>query len=231
MRSWTTIKKLDFSKYVATGNDFVVVEGEFDPRQVASLCQRRYGVGADGLLWICPSSVADVKMVYYNQDGSRASMCLNGLRVVFFHSKATCVETDMGVYEGSGTRIELPMWQLVEGQKVVEGVVGDHFHTGVDHFVVEGLEHFSKAARMRELVGANVNCYEEVSDGVRVRTFERGVEGETHSCGTGAYACFAKLEKDQLKVQYCSGAELYFSRENGKIWMEGDVKRVFAGEI
>ena len=233
MKSLITTKRLAFSKYVATGNDFIVIEDErFDPDRVKPFCNRRYGIGADGLLWIQPSKSADYKMVYYNSDGNRATMCLNGLRTLFFHTDARSIETDVGIYEGRGNEVILPPYQLVKQNLTVEGIIGDHYFTGVDHFVVEGLAHFSQAPLLRQKVGANVNCFEPKGDeAILVRTYEKGVEEETYSCGTGAYACYAKMGKERLTIHYYHGETLQFERVNQQVVMSGSVTKLFEGVL
>lgn len=216
---------IKFSKMNGAGNDFVVMDStEQKYRQEADfvkfLCNRHKGIGADGVMYLSKNQGgADVKMDFYNNDGSRAEMCGNGLRCAavfahkyFFQKDKIIFSTDSGLLEtevtGENTaRIGIPI--LEEFQKAtVDGIVLYKGNTGVPHAVIltENLEKIDVkniGAKLRyhkffEPVGTNVNfiAFEE-KDGskFRIRTYERGVEGETLACGTGITAAAVAANK------------------------------------
>lgn len=260
----------NFFKYEATGNDFILVEGEIERERIASLCHRRYGVGADGVICLLPSKIASVKMVYYNSDGSRANLCLNGARVVATHLEEKCtIETDSGLYEGDKETIFAPMPTCLQKTVVLEdiGQKGSFYFAGVPHFVLEAdlslldlslvgkqiREHplFQKE-RMVKLYGnekskilsspvgtelfpsegTNVNFYEKVGKNHwQCRTYERGVEGETLSCGSGALCCFSHMGEKEGVITFKSGNALSFCCVNDQVKVEGRVSLVFYGTI
>lgn len=214
--------QIQFTKMHGAGNDFVVIENldrrlKLSVDQIRFLCDRRFGIGADGMLLLEPAGddPVDATMVYYNADGSRAEMCGNGARcfTAFALSHGLGQDgrirftTDAGVV-GAETvddlyRIELtPPTGLTLEQSITlqEGTVLIHsVNTGVPHAIrfvddIEGVAIRSLGAEIRfhpdfAPKGTNVNVAQLDDDGpVRIRTYERGVEDETLACGTGVTA-------------------------------------------
>ncbi len=259
---------MNFVKYQATGNDFVMINGDkesFDPadyQTVKRLCDRRFGIGGDGFIIVRHHDDSDFEMLYYNADGRPGSLCGNGSRcaVAFaveegFFSGSTCqfMAYD-GMHEGRHLKdegsVELKMAN-VSNVEIGKGMVV--MDTGSPHYVtlVEDLSDLDiveagKAIRYsprftRE--GINVNFVELMGeDELNVATYERGVEDETYSCGTGVTACalgyslLSEYEDDgkhevaihtkggNLKVRF---EKLDKQFEN--IWLIGPAVKVFEG--
>lgn len=205
------MKKIKFTKMVASGNDFVVVENLTANLSALArkLCERRFGIGADGLLILGPSSKADLRMRIFNADGSEAKMCGNGSRCVAYllAKKKSSIETGAGIIEArvdhDRVRVKLTDPRGIKlglalrvGSRVIRA---DFINTGVPHAVifVEGLEALdlgSIGALVRRHPrfypqGANADFVEVLgSRRIKIRTYERGVEAETPACGTGSAA-------------------------------------------
>ena len=261
-------------KMTGSGNDFVMLDGRFTSPErwpatrVAAICDRRSGVGADGLVILTPDAPGRVRMTYWNSDGSRAAMCGNaalcGTRLAVYLELAEpgdlCLLTDAGVVPGrcDGTgdqaEIRLPDVEIPVGLDGLAGAADERwlaFSTvGVPHLVVrvDDLEAVDLRQRGRALrfdpatgpEGANVNF---VAPGVasgepwRIRTYERGVEGETLACGTGTVAAAIALAargEACLPVRFRSrgGPELVVRAElNGAvahgIWLGGQGRLLF----
>ncbi|MEN6559466.1 MAG: diaminopimelate epimerase [Acidobacteriota bacterium] len=199
-----------FDKYQGAGNDFVIVDGRdnvLDPGDadlVRRLCDRRFGVGADGLILILPSDRADYEMRYFNADGRPGSMCGNGGRCAAsfaLRRKIAGPRQRFLAYDGlheadvAGDTVRLRLSD-VRGCRAVEG----HYFldTGSPHLVIfaSGIDGIDVAAEGRKWRwsplfapgGTNVNFVETTPEGLYIRTFERGVEEETWACGTGVTA-------------------------------------------
>lgn len=195
---------IPFFKYQATGNDFVMIDNRqgkhrFSAAEIKRICCRRFGVGADGLILIEKHKTADFNLIYYNSDGSQ-SLCGNGSRAgVRFASRLGMIKqkTTFMAYDGlhnakAGKQIALQMNDVSEFKKTGR----DYFiHTGSPHYVkvvndLDPLDVEKEGRRIRNLklfspAGTNVNFMKRTENGIEVRTYERGVEGETLSCGTG----------------------------------------------
>jgi diaminopimelate epimerase len=265
---------LVFTKMVASGNDFVVIDRPAGrgagrlPDLAVKLCDRKYGAGADGLLVAESSRRADARMRIFNADGSEADMCGNGARCfAFFLSRVKHrgarlrIETAAGMIEavvGKETvRIRLTdPGEIVFDQPV--DVLGrslrvNAVNTGVPHAVifVEGIKKIDVDSLGRAIrhhakfapAGTNVNFVEVTGrDSIAVRTYERGVEGETLACGTGscASALVANaaygIGKGLVHVKTAGGEELhvYFTRKQGgyaDVWLEGKSSIVYTGKF
>jgi diaminopimelate epimerase len=258
--------KLPFSKYQGTGNDFVLIDDrdqQFDLNNhalIKHLCDRRFGVGADGLMLLRTREGYDFEMIYYNADGRPSSMCGNGGRCISrFASDIGLVKKDQlhflavdGPHEAvlSADRVKLKM-QDVNNVEIGE----DYFwlDTGSPHYVkfVLHLDQLDVVKEGRSIrynerfsgEGTNVNFVQVWPGSIRVRTYERGVEDETLSCGTGvtASALAAALKGVASSKAHCEvktrGGELnvYFSRGEGNafsdIWLEGPAVAVYSGAI
>jgi diaminopimelate epimerase len=253
-----------FYKYQGTGNDFVFVDNRHelfnkkDAKLISHLCDRRFGIGADGLILLENDDISDFKMVYFNADGNESTMCGNGGRcIVAFAerlniiSKNTTFNAIDGVHEASITNgfVTLKM-QDVDAIETFDSHV--FLNTGSPHHVtlVNNLKDFdvkSEGSKIRygeryNEAGSNVNFVQQMdSDTFAVRTYERGVEDETLSCGTGVTAvalAMHRLNKTESNVIHLNveGGQLKVSfekSENGynSIWLQGPATLVFKGEI
>ncbi len=213
--------RLSFWKMHGAGNDFILVDKRLEqvavpsPSSVARLCDRRLGIGADGLIMLQPSAVADVGVAFFNSDGSSAAMCGNGARcaarLVFelgFQKAHMLIETGAGIVRAEivsdRVRVRMPRpseWRPHQSLNL-DGLslACDFVNTGVPHVVisvpdVEAVDVLGQGSSIRyhsafAPAGANVNFMEVAEfDSLRIRTYERGVEAETLACGTGATAC------------------------------------------
>jgi len=254
---------IEFYKYQGTGNDFVMVDNRSqnldrkDKTIAQKLCDRKFGIGSDGLILIENHDSYDFEMVFFNPDGSQ-SMCGNGSRcaVKFAHylgiiqNETTFLSTD-GVHEASieDDIVRLSM-QDVEQSEI--NTFPEHFtiNTGSPHYVIFASNIKDKDVKEEGAIiryseefatqGINVNFVEKQSDDkISVRTYERGVENETLSCGTGVTACaIAHVLHggvSPVQIQTLGGQlSVQFELENGKaknIWLIGPAKNVFKGEI
>lgn len=256
---------LSFYKYQGTGNDFILLDNraggiQLEKEEVAALCHRRFGIGADGLMLLELIPGYDFKMVYYNSDGQISSMCGNGGRCIASFANQLGLGSNGrfnflavdGPHEAivSGDRVELRMQDV----KRIEST-GDAFflNTGSPHYVkfVTGLAKMDVVSEGRTIrnssayreEGTNVNFMEVLGDTIHVRTYERGVEEETWSCGTGvtaaalvASATGTSTARNSCRIQ-TSGGELEVSFERVleqnfyNIWLKGPALAVFSGTI
>lgn len=255
----------EFYKYQGTGNDFVMIDNRqqtFDKnntKHIASLCDRRFGIGADGLILLENHPDLDFRMVYYNADGNESTMCGNGGRCLVAFAKQLGVISKDAIFEAiDGTHhafidengiVKLQMQDVDAVEKHASHVF---LNTGSPHHVqfedsIEDFDIKNKGAKIRygepyNAEGTNVNFVKKISDQIfAVRTYERGVEDETLSCGTGvtavALAMHALGETNKnsitLKVQ---GGELQvsFDVDNGvykNVWLIGPAKLVYKGTV
>ncbi|MCY1491031.1 Diaminopimelate epimerase [compost metagenome] len=257
--------QINFYKYQGTGNDFIMIDNRQDvfsknnTKLVESLCDRRFGIGADGLILLENDNSTDFKMVYYNSDGDQSSMCGNGGRCLvafaknlgIIENKATFIATD-GLHHATISDDGIVSLQMkdVDDVRIEEGYV--FLDTGSPHHVqlVEDLEHFEvkekgAAIRYGELygkAGSNVNFVSQKSaDTFSLRTYERGVEDETLSCGTGATAvaiamkALGKTESNKINLNVEGGKlEVSFTPTEGKyvdVFLKGPATFVFEGNI
>lgn len=212
-----TIQKVQtaFAKYEGAGNDFILIdnrEGGFTPRAelIAALCDRHFGIGADGLMTLARNAEIDCSMRYYNADGSEGEMCGNGARcfALFAEHRGIGGETKFfdaadGLHTARIRRLKGTSGEIELGMIAVREIrTGDGWwflNTGVPHYVefVDDLEAVDVTGRGRAIrrdtarfpQGTNVNFVQITGDGtIRMRTYERGVENETLACGTGATA-------------------------------------------
>lgn len=213
---------IEFSKFQGTGNDFVMLDnldGKWDNLSVESiikLCDRRFGIGADGLIKLNRHEGVDFEVDYYNSDGSK-SFCGNGARcaVVFAESLGIDVSSTTflaidGVHLASkvGDYVTLNMNDVTEidslGNDVMLETGSPHYVRFVDELVRHDIESIGKEIRYSEKFnnqGINVNLVEQLSnDEIAILTYERGVEAETFSCGTGATACAIAFAKKHNKL-------------------------------
>lgn len=257
--------QLEFYKYQGAGNDFVMIDNRsgFFPKEdtqlVAHLCDRRFGIGGDGLILLENDTDTDFKMVYYNSDGNQSSMCGNGGRCLVAFAKdlhviagkTTFIATD-GLHHASFEDNGLVSLQMIDVPTIE--IKKDHtfLNTGSPHHVqmIEDLEHYNikaegAAIRYGELYGAagsNINFVKKIDDTTfRLRTYERGVEDETLACGTGATAvAIAMNATGQTNATAINvnveGGKLVVSfdkNENGftNVFLKGPAEFVFKGTI
>lgn len=253
---------LSFFKYQATGNDFVILDNRkgmhaFSKPQIEKICDRKFGVGADGLILIEQDADHDFNLVYYNNDGSQ-SLCGNGSRAaVSFAASLGIVNgrTSFNAYDGQHDAELLPSGIVrlkMNDVGRIQEIENDFFvNTGSPHYVkvVDDLPTypvFDEGTKIRHLdqfspAGTNVNFIQLQNDNTLfVRTFERGVEDETLSCGTGvtAAALVASLKgyKSPVNIQ-TTGGDLSVEFKSGQsgtftdIFLVGPAKMVFKGEL
>lgn len=254
---------LTFYKYQGTGNDFVMVDnrqGFFSKENtelVAFLCDRKFGIGADGLILLENDTTSDFKMVYYNADGNQSTMCGNGGRCIVAFAEFLGVitkETSFLAVDGvhkATIEEEIVSLQMQNVDKIDEKSKYAFLDTGSPHHVqiVNALSEMNVAKEGAKLryglygeTGSNINFVEQsTATAFNVRTYERGVEDETLSCGTGvtavALAMFnmGKAESNNITV-ITPGGELQVNFEkNGtgykNIMLVGPAKQVFKGTI
>ena len=253
---------IEFYKYQGTGNDFIMIddrEKEFDITDndlIAALCERRMGIGADGLILLREHDTLDFEMIYFNADGKQSSMCGNGGRcIIAFAQMLEMIEdetTFMAIDgEHKGRLMDDGIYLQMQDVKKIEGV-GDGLvlNTGSPHYIemVDELDYIDVDKQGRKIRnsapfkkdGINVNFVLDASE-LQVRTYERGVEAETLSCGTGVVATaiamhYANCIEETLVNVKTKGGELTVSFEefNGgyrNIWLSGEASMVFAGEF
>ena len=255
-----------FQKYHGTGNDFVIIDDrqelfpESDVALIEAICKRRFGVGADGLMLLRNAEGYDFRMVYFNSDGRESTMCGNGGRCIvqFAHEMGIIGEsTSFIAIDGPHDARVLPDGRISLKMVDVKGckTVGtDHvLDTGSPHYVrfvssTERVDVFKEGRAVRRsepfaAEGINVNFVQVVDDNeVNIRTYERGVEDETYSCGTGVTAAAIAFVQNNhpdmdtpIKLNTLGG-ELFVSLQEHKgafndIWLTGPAVKVFEGEV
>ena len=254
-----------FYKYEGTGNDFIFIDNrqdnfpKTDVKRIEKLCDRRFGIGADGLILLENDTETDFSMIYYNSDGNQSSMCGNGGRCIVAFAKSLNIisnETTFKATDGLHDAtifddgiISLQMKNVNE-VKIEKDYV--FLNTGSPHHVlmVDDLKHYdvkSNGAQIRysELygkAGSNVNFVKQILDNhFRLRTYERGVEDETFSCGTGAVAAaiamyalgettlnhiYLDVEGGKLEVTFDKVNDIYTN-----VFLKGPATFVFEGVI
>ncbi len=254
---------MHFYKYQGTGNDFIIVDNRENQYShltegtIKHVCGRQFGVGADGFMLLNNKEGYDFEMVYYNADGREGSMCGNGGRcmVQFAYDKGIRVnEYRFLAVDGvhlAAVRADSVWLKMVDVKHINKGEGGTVLNTGSPHFVkqINNLKNMDVYAEGRKIrysqrysqEGINVNFVEPQPDGtLQVRTYERGVENETYSCGTGVTAAALafcsneglgntriEVPGGQLSVSYMRHADGSFS----DIWLKGPAVKVFEGDI
>ena len=257
--------KIPFYKYQGTGNDFVMIDNRNlgirydDTELVKRLCDRRFGIGADGLILLQERAGYDFEMVYFNSDGNQSTMCGNGGRcLVAFAKQLGIIDKQCHFLAIDGpheARINEDNWVELKMIDVPEIERGDDYYllnTGSPHYVVfvedlddidiiENGQAIRYSKRFRD-EGVNVNFVEQQSNRILVATYERGVEGETLSCGTGVVASAISYairhpEIRQVDIETKGGKlAVRLSPSEKKagfqdIWLCGKGELVFCGEI
>jgi len=258
--------KIQFYKYQGAGNDFILVDNRdkaidhTDPQLISRLCDRRFGIGGDGMMFLQNIEGYDFEMVYYNADGQPSSMCGNGGRCIVAFAKFLGVidtDTDFLAVDGPHHAKISAQGDWVSLQMIDVDTVnrdGDAYvlNTGSPHYVTltEGLKdkdvyHDGHAIRNNDTYkakGINVNFVEPKGEGYFVRTFERGVEDETYACGTGVTAVALAMAQHnnqtgtiETPVKVLGGDLNIRFNYDGKafkdIFLEGPAKLVFEGVV
>ncbi|MDD3772131.1 MAG: diaminopimelate epimerase [Weeksellaceae bacterium] len=256
--------KLFFSKYQGAGNDFILIDDrnlnfQLTENQIENICNRHFGIGADGLILLQNDTEFDFRMVYFNSDGREGSMCGNGGRCIvrfaehlnLIQNKARFIAID-GWHEAliNKESIELKMSDLSEIKSYPSHFFLD---TGSPHHIefVENTAAIDVKARGAQIrygnlyfdEGTNVNFVEILGrDSLKIRTYERGVEDETLACGTGVTAAAiagfesGKINSNRVKIEALGGTlEVRFEKNKSgryeNIWLTGPAEKVFDGEI
>ncbi|NRB59254.1 MAG: diaminopimelate epimerase [Winogradskyella sp.] len=256
--------QVTFYKYQGTGNDFIIVDNRSsqidknDTKRIAELCDRRFGIGADGFILLENDKNTDFRMVYFNSDGNESTMCGNGGRsIVAFAKDIGLIESEAEFLAIDGLhKAEINDGSVKLQMQDVDSIEAHKNHlfldTGSPHHVemVSNLSEFevkTNGAKIRYnepygKAGSNVNFVEQIADDTfAVRTYERGVEDETLSCGTGVTAVALAMHKSEKSMAnnitlQTQGGELsvkFRKNDNGyeDIWLIGPAKFVFKGEI
>jgi diaminopimelate epimerase len=253
-----------FYKYQGTGNDFIMIDNrqaifnKNNTKLVSFLCDRRFGIGADGLILLEDHDAYDFKMVYFNSDGNESSMCGNGGRCIASFARFLGIIENECTFEAidgmhkailQDDQVSLLMQDVANVENHGTHIFLD---TGSPHHVqlesmLKELNIKEKGAKIRygqpyNKAGANVNFVKKLSDhSFAIRTYERGVEDETLSCGTGVTAValamnyIGETEKNSVQLETEGGTlEVSFKKEdNGftDIWLKGPAIQVFKGEL
>ncbi|MGB0896406.1 MAG: diaminopimelate epimerase [Flavobacteriaceae bacterium] len=252
-----------FYKYQGTGNDFVMIDNreevilKSDAELIRHLCDRRFGIGADGLILLEHSHTVDFKMLYFNADGHEGSMCGNGGRCVVAFANFLGIINDSTTFDAvdglhyatiEKDRVSL---QMKDVNTIEQGEGYVFLDTGSPHHVQfeDNLSDFDIKTIGRKIrtdlygeAGCNVNFVKKVNElTFKMRTYERGVEDETLACGTGATAVaiamnYLKETQDTNLKLLVQGGELSvsFKVDNGHysdVFLTGKAKQVFKGEM
>ena len=255
---------IPFYKYHCCGNDFILFDNrantiKLSNEQAKNLCDRHFGIGADGLMLLQTEPGYDFKMVYYNSDGNVSSLCGNGSRCITAFAQRLSIIKDKAHFMAADGEHHC----LISGKEFALKMndvnnIEDHkdfvfLNTGSPHVVkwVNNLNDFDVFTEGRKIRrsepfnsngGTNVNFIEQNSNGISIRTYERGVEGETLACGTGVTAAAlvaASLNKatsqTECKVKAMGGNLSVSFQKTGtsftEIWLKGPAEFVFEGTV
>ncbi len=259
---------MNFYKYHGTGNDFILIDRMnknqnliLSKEQIALLCNRRFGIGADGLMILKASTIADFEMIYYNSDGNISSMCGNGGRCIsqFYFDQGygkdhvTFIAID-GLHDAWSTNQQIKL--KMSDVQIVDRRDDNTFvlDTGSPHYVqietdktlIDNIFKFGQSIRYNDEfknTGINVNIVlTEGANKIRMATYERGVEDETYSCGTGvvaasiSYAIKESLQGESEVNVTTKGGDLSVSFKINdatitEIYLTGPARFVFSGSV
>ena len=254
--------KINFTKYEGNGNDFIIIDdrkeefSEDNVLMISKLCDRKFGIGADGLILLRKHKAHDFQMIYFNSDGNESSMCGNGGRCLVSYA----LQLDIDLKTNSFLAIDgVHKFKVVDNEiylkmnDVKDIVVKNGYNyldTGSPHVVqivenVDEINVYEQGKKIRnqfqEMNGVNVNFVSLNNDIIKCRTFERGVENETLSCGTGVVAVALYIFKkkkisDNKIIVSTKGGSLSVSFKNDgnsfrEIWLKGDINKIFDGLI
>ena len=258
------MSQITFYKYQGTGNDFIMIDNRYqifpknDTKLIERLCDRKFGIGADGLILLELSNLQDFTMIYYNANGNEGSMCGNGGRCIVAFAKQlkiidanTTFDAVDGLHEAqiANDVVSLKMKDVNEVELIDNYLFLD---TGSPHHVtfVDDIDNFNVYTHGKKIrygspyfdKGTNVNFVEQKNENTfKVRTYERGVENETLSCGTGVTAVAIAAHKSQktnktnVSLETLGGTlEVSFDVDNNSfenVFLKGKATRVFKGEF
>jgi len=258
--------KINFYKYQGAGNDFILIDHTASPIKnidndyIEQLCHRRFGIGADGLMFLTQHAEYDFEMHYFNADGKLGSMCGNGGRCIVAFAKHLGIidkETNFLAVDGphyariseSGDWVDL---QMINVNTVTRDVEAYILNTGSPHYVelktdLKNLDVFQEGRNIRynntyKTEGINVNFVEDKGDHLFVRTYERGVEDETYACGTGVTAVAMAVAKHKNQTGHIQtnidvlGGKIrvefdYDGNAFTNVFLCGPAKLVFEGDV
>ncbi len=259
--------QLSFSKFQGNGNDFIILDNRkrelvLSTEQISQLCDRHYGIGADGVMLLQLHQGVDYEMLYFNADGHLASMCGNGARCMAAYARMLGIVGDKMDFKAFDGRHMAVINEVVKDRKkydvsITMGDVADIEKEGKFYFMDTGSPHYvefvdkvaeidvvgeGRKTRYSERFapeGTNVNFVEVSGDRIFVRTYERGVEDETLSCGTGvtasAIAAYLHTGRQgyrihttggEFRVQFKAQEEIFTS-----VWLRGPAEMTFEGSI
>ena len=258
--------KINFFKYQGAGNDFILIDHTNSPLEnidnqfIEQLCNRRFGIGADGLMFVTKHDDYDFEMHYFNADGKLGSMCGNGGRCIVAFAKHLGIinkETNFLAVDGphyariseDGEWIDL---QMIDVHSIARDGEAYVLNTGSPHYVKiqDNLQAFDvfnegKDIRYNQIYiekGINVNFVEDQGDHLFVRTYERGVEDETYACGTGVTAVAMAMAKHKNQIGHLQtnikvlGGDLkitfdYDGHTFTNVFLCGPAKLVYEGKV
>ncbi|MBN08992.1 MAG: diaminopimelate epimerase [Flavobacteriaceae bacterium] len=257
--------ELKFKKYHAAGNDFVLIDNRhnnfsFGANKIQNICNRNLGIGADGFILLNKNKKFNFEMVYFNSDGIRSTMCGNGARCfVAFANKIGLIDEKIrflaydGVHEGFLIDKNFVKLTMCDVSLILQKPDFIYLDTGSPHHIIpsKDLEEINvkllgskiRFSDIYKKQGVNVNFVEKISsDKFKIRTYERGVENETLSCGTGAVASaiamslLGETSSKEIKISTLGGKLFvaFNKRSNNKftnVTLEGPVKFVYEGTI
>lgn len=253
----------EFQKYQGAGNDFIMIDDrkeEFSvsSETIAGLCDRRFGIGADGLILIQEHPEYDFRMVYFNADGHEGSMCGNGGRCAVMFARNLGIigdSTRFTAYDGEHVatmKDDIVRLGMSDVDGIEKGENSFFLNTGSPHYIefVDAVDEVDVTGRGRSIRygetygpkgGTNVNFAEVTGENhLKVRTYERGVEDETLACGTGVTACVLTAAEvydwaGPVRVEVPGGRLAVEFTKNGKgftdVFLIGPAKFVFRGNI
>jgi diaminopimelate epimerase len=264
LQSKKTKMQLTFYKYHGTGNDFILIDNrnnifpKNNTKLISTLCTRRFGIGADGLILLENNARYDFTMVYYNSDGSTSTMCGNGGRCLVAFAKFLGIIQEEAHFEASDgyhyatiEEDEVAL-QMIDVEKIDLKEDYSFVYTGSPHHVCEvvDLEEVNvkkqgaaiRYSNLYDEAGSNVNFVNQINeDTFAIRTYERGVEDETYSCGTGATAVAIamhakkKVSTDKINIEVKGGSlKVRFHADKNKytyVFLTGPAEQVFEGKV
>ncbi len=256
-------QELEFYKYQGTGNDFILIDNrpdiidKSDTRLIEFLCDRRFGIGADGLILLEHDESTDFRMVYFNSDGNQSSMCGNGGRcIVAFAKKMGIIQDNTefmaidGVHQAE-IQDDIVSLTMKDVSEIRNKPAYYFLNTGSPHHVqlVNALDEYGvreEGERLRYGLygqkGSNINFVQQLNENeFKIRTYERGVEDETLSCGTGVTAVAIamhhakKTQKQKVKIATQGGGlKVCFDYDDGtykNVRLIGPAKFIYKGKI
>lgn len=253
---------MEFFKYEGTGNDFIMIDNrvagiQFTENEIVELCDRNRGIGADGVILIEMVDDADFYMRYYNSDGSQVGMCGNGGRCISlfahhlgiggvvkkFRAKDGLHTAEIMYSDDKEGFVKVRLIDIVDITKIDDNNFS--LNSGVPHHVrfVDDVTSIDVECVGREIRysvdgGTNVNFVQIIGNLLVLRTYERGVEGETLACGTGATAAAVaahsngRVQGNEIDVRVLGGElKITFDNNYCNVWLAGAARRVFKGTI